>query len=300
MTWGLLVAVLAAACYEGAYVVQALETRRAGGSPRIEAGLLLRLVRRPLWVAATLLSGLGAAAQVAALANAPVAVVQPTLALGLILLLVFAHRVLGERVGRREVAGVAAIVVGVAVLGLSAPATTHAITSDVGLAAVLALLAAVLLAPLLLRGRIDDPRLRVAAAAAGDVLAALGMKLVADAISHGAWGAALAWAVPSALAGLLALTAEMSALQRIPATRVAPPILAAQVVVPVVVAALLLGESWAGTPLGGAAVGLGVALVGMGALTLGASAPVADAIAAGEGLDAVAVGGLEHEVGGRR
>jgi drug/metabolite transporter (DMT)-like permease len=286
MIGGLLVAVAAAACYEGAYVVQALEARRAGGEAHMEAGLLLRLVRRPLWVAATALSVLGAIGQVAALTLAPVTVVQPTLALGLILLLVFAHRVLGEPVGARELSGVGAVLAGVIVIGVAAPQTSHEVTSDLGLGVVLAVLAAIAVAPLVLRGRVDDPRLRVLAAAAGDVWAALGMKLVGDAIAGGAWGAALAWAVPSAAAGLLALTAEMSALQQLKATRVAPVIVAAQVLAPVIVAVALLGESWAGTPLGGALLGAGVLLVTAGAFVLGASAPVADA--------------LEHDVGGER
>jgi drug/metabolite transporter (DMT)-like permease len=283
MIGGLFVAVAAAACYEGAYVVQALEARRAGGEARLEAGLLLRLVRRPLWVAATALSVLGAVGQVAALTLAPVTVVQPTLALGLILLLVFAHRVLGEPIGPRELIGVGAVLGGVVVIGATAPEASHDVSSDAALAVVLGVLAIVALSPLVLRGRVDDPRLRVVAAAAGDVWAALGMKLVGDAIAGGAWLAALAWAVPSALAGLLALTAEMSALQQLKATRVAPVIVAAQVLFPVIVAVALLGESWAGTPLGGALLAVGVLLVTAGAVVLGASAPVADA--------------LEHDVG---
>jgi drug/metabolite transporter (DMT)-like permease len=285
MIGGLLIAILAAACYEGAYVVQALETRRAGGEAQLEAGLLLRLVRRPLWVAATLLSLLGALAQVAALALAPVTVVQPTLALGLILLLVFAHRVLGEPVGPRELAGVGGVLAGVIVIGFAAPKTSHDVESPVALAVLLGVLGLITVAPLVLRGRVDDPRLRVIAAASGDVWAALGMALIGGAIVDGDWLVAAAWAVPSAAAGAAALTAEMSALQRIPATRVAPVILAAQVLVPIVVAALLLGESWAGTPLGGVVLGFGVALVTAGAVVLSASAPVAE---------------LEHDVGRER
>ncbi len=56
----------------------------------------------------------------------------------------------------------------------------------------------------------------------------------------------------------------MSALQRRPATHVAPVMLAVQVLVPVVLAPLIFGESWADTPLGGVALVafMGVALAG--------------------------------------
>ena len=102
MIGGIAVALAAACCYELAYVVQALEAREAGGGERIEPTLLGRLLRRPRWVAGTALSGVGALLQIWALTLAPLTVVQPTLALGLVLLLVLSATVLHEPVGRRE------------------------------------------------------------------------------------------------------------------------------------------------------------------------------------------------------
>ena len=46
----------------------------------------------------------------------------------------------------------------------------------------------------------------------------------------------------------------MSALQRRPATHVAPVMFAVQVLVPVILAPLIFGEKWSTTPLGGAAL----------------------------------------------
>ena len=46
----------------------------------------------------------------------------------------------------------------------------------------------------------------------------------------------------------------MSALQRRPATHVAPVMFAVQVLVPVLLAPLIFGESWGSTPLGGVAL----------------------------------------------
>ena len=96
----------AAACFDGAVAWQAMEARRVVSGDR---RLLARLVRRPRWLAATGLSALGWPLQLAALSLAPLTVVQPTLAAGLLVLLALGVIVLGEHVGVTEIAGAAAI-----------------------------------------------------------------------------------------------------------------------------------------------------------------------------------------------
>ena len=76
-------------------------------------------------------------------------------------------------------------------------------------------------------------------------------KLVTDEVAAGAIAVALAWLATLAASEFVALLSEMSALQRRPATHVAPPMFAVQVLIPVLVAPFLFGESWADTPLGG-------------------------------------------------
>jgi drug/metabolite transporter (DMT)-like permease len=274
---GVVLAVLAALCFEGGYVVQALEVRAEGERP---GWLLGRLVRRSGWVAGFVLSVVGAGLQVLALTMAPLTVVQPVLALGLVLLLVLAHVVLHEPVGRSEIGGVAAIVAGVAVIVLVAPDAQLGTVDVQGMAVLLSLLAAGALGGRLLGAR--DPRPLVVCAALGDAFAAIALKLVADAAGHGSWLPALAWAAAAGLAGIVALGAEMRALQGLPATRVAPVVLAAQVLVPAVAGALLFGERWGDTPLGGAVIGAAVLLVAGGAAVLGGSRPVALAVGRGE------------------
>jgi drug/metabolite transporter (DMT)-like permease len=270
---GIALAILAACCFEGGYVVQVLEVRAEGER---RGWLLGRLVRRSGWVAGLALSVVGAGLQVLALTMAPLTVVQPVLALGLVGLLVLAHVVLREPVGRLEVGGVAAIVAGVSVVVVVAPDADLGAVDVTGMAVLLSLLAAGAAIGRLLGAR--DPRPLVLCAALGDAFAAIGLKLVADAAGHGSWLAALAWAAAAGLAGLLALDAEMRALQGLPATRVAPVILAAQVLVPTVAAALLLGEHWGDTPVGGAMLGAAVVVVAGGAAVLGASRPVATVV----------------------
>jgi hypothetical protein len=72
----------------------------------------------------------------------------------------------------------------------------------------------------------------------------------------------------------------MSALQRLPATRVAPIVLAFQIAVPVIVVAAVGGEDWGSTPLGGAVLAVGLVAVIAGAVVLAASPPVSTLIAA--------------------
>ena len=298
MIGGIAVALAAAACFECAYVVQALEARHAGGGTVLQPTLLGRLLRRPRWVAGTALALGGAGLQVLALTLAPLTVVQPTLALGLVLLLALSATVLREPVGRRELVGVGAVVCGVAVVALVAPPDVGTADDAAATAVLLVLLAVPALLPFLLRERLRDARLRVLAAAAGDALAAVALKLVADALDRGAWGVGIAWAALAGVAGLLALTAEMSALQRIAATRVAPVVLAAQVLVPVLAAPLVFGESWGDTALGGIVLGLAVLTVAGGAALLGASRAVADVIAGEHGPGGLPAEHPEHDVGG--
>jgi drug/metabolite transporter (DMT)-like permease len=124
-------------------------------------------------------------------------------------------------------------------------------------------------APFALRGGRTRLRLASFGAAAGDAVAAVALKLTADAAALDRWGLAVV-AVAGALAtGSLALTAEMSALRKIPATQVAPVVLAAQVIVPAIAAIAAFGE-----PLT-APVVLGVVAAGAGAALLGASGGIA-------------------------
>ena len=194
MVGGVLAAVAAACCYESGYALQALEAR-AGVVSTPHPSLLVRLARRRRWVAGTALSAAGAGLQLLALSLAPLTVVQPTLALGLLALLAIARLALDERPGMREATGVLAIVAGVTVVGLVAPPHVGRSPAGPALAAELALLAAVALTPYALR---SASRVAVAGAAAGDALAALGLKLAADELHRGRVIAAIAWGVLAA------------------------------------------------------------------------------------------------------
>ena len=262
---GIAAAVGASCLYNTSIALQALEARQVPGEHSLRVSLIGRLLRNRRWLGATALGLLGWPLEIVALLLAPLTVVQPCLASGLILLLWLGVTRLGERPGRREYAAVAAIVAGVAGVAWAAPerTTDHADTAAIALA--LVLVAIPIAAPYLLRGRAAAAgTLAVVSAGFGYAWTAIASKLLTDELAAGTLLVAVAWLATAAASEGLALLSEMSALQRRPGTHVAPIMFAVQVLVPVLLAPLIFGESWAETPLGGAAlVGfMAVALAG--------------------------------------
>jgi drug/metabolite transporter (DMT)-like permease len=277
--------------YNTSIALQALEAREVPGEHSLRLSLIGRLVRNRRWLGATGLGLLGWPLEILALLLAPLTVVQPCIASGLILLLWLGATRLGEKPGRREALAVAAIVAGVVGIGLTAPerSTDHAGSAAIALA--LGLVAIPIVLPYAFRARIrHSPHqggvkvgradwigtLMVIGAGCGYAWTAVASKLLTDELAAAAILAALAWLATAAASEGLALLNEMSALQRRAATHVAPVMFAVQVIVPVLLAPLIFGESWGETPLGGAVLVacIGVTLAGTvllaGSRTVGA------------------------------
>src|SRR4029077_770739 len=284
---GFALALAAACCYETGYARQAIEARRAPADRALRPSLMSYLVRRPLWVGATALSLLGWPLQIVALAHAPLTLVQPVLALGLVLLLILGVKILGERVGPREMAAVALIIAAVGVFAWAAPREPGEVERSAGLVVALGILATVTLAPYaisLLRGGQFPMLLLVASAGAADGMAAFVAKIVAQDATEGALLAVAAWAALVAAVVIVGVISESTALQRFAATRVAPTVLVMQIVIPVVMAPLVGGEGWSNTPLGGAVLVMALVAVAVGAGLL-ASSPAVAQLAVPEATD---------------
>jgi len=108
---GAVIAVLTGVAYNAAAALQKHEALQV---PYAKAGILVSLVKRKVWVAATILSLLAWVGQVAALALAPIALVVPLLAIGSAVLVVLGVVYLRERFRLVELIGVAFIVIGAA------------------------------------------------------------------------------------------------------------------------------------------------------------------------------------------
>jgi drug/metabolite transporter (DMT)-like permease len=286
---GFALALAAAACYDTGYALQAVEARRAPARHAMRPSLIGHLLRRPLWLGATALSLVGWPLQILALTQAPLTLVQPVLALGLLLLLALGVRVLGEPVGAREVAAVLVIIAAVGVIAWAAPTEPGEVPRDAGLVVALGALAALALAPYALAlFRRHTVVLLILGAGAADAMAAFVAKLIAEDAGEGAWLAAAAWVALVATVVGLGVISESTALQRSAATRVAPVVLVMQIAIPVAMAPLFGGEGWGGTPLGGAVLAGALAAIVAGVALLGSSPAVADVIAE------------QHEGGGAR
>ena len=272
---GIVAAVGASLLYNTSIALQALEARRVPVEHALRPSLLGRLVRNRRWLGATGLGLLGWPLEIAALLLAPLTVVQPCLVSGLILLLWLGSTKLREAPGLREGVAVAAIVAGVAGVAWAAPerTTDHADSAAILLA--LGLVAIPIALPYLLRRKgAAIGFLAVLSAGCGYAWTAIASKLPTDELAAGALLAAAAWLATAIASEGLALLSEMSALQARPATHVAPVMFAVQVLVPVLLAPLIFGESWDTTPLGGAALVAFMALAVSGTVLLAGSRAV--------------------------
>jgi drug/metabolite transporter (DMT)-like permease len=272
-TLAVLAAVATATLYALSTSLQALEARRAPADEALRASLIARLLRRPLWLAGTACGILAWPLQAVALALGSVALVQPALGFGLVVLLVLGVVVLHERVGWQEAVGVVAIAAAVALLAWAAPAETGAFSAAATWGVGLALLV-VAPSPYLLRalGRVGGLPTSIAAGL-GWAWVALGTTLLDEALSDRRYVAIVGWAAAVGVASWGALLDEMTALQTWAATRAIPVAFCLEMLVPAALGPVLAHDAPRNTPL----FVVALVLAGAGAVAVGSSRAVARA-----------------------
>jgi hypothetical protein len=282
---GIFAAIAASALYNGGIILQALEARDQPREHALRASLLLRLARRRRWLAGTAMTLLGWPLQTLALLAAPLTVVQPALSIGLLLLLVVGARMPGERVGRAEVAGVAAIIGGVVVMGIVAPMDPPVTKPlDESATVLLSVLGVITVAPYLLRPfRPLGPAAIAATAGLAYGWGAIANKLVANGLSTGHWLAVLGWASATGVASLVAVSSEMTALQTRSATQVGPILFVMETLVPVLAAPVVANERFGHSTAESIVFGVGLVVVIVGAVLISRSPVVGHLIGLGKG-----------------
>jgi drug/metabolite transporter (DMT)-like permease len=262
---GLGAALLASVLFNVGIALQGLEARKAPRRLELRPQLLVRLLRSRVWLLGWFLGLVGIGPQILALDDAPFVVVQPALAVGLLLLLVLGVRAFGERVGPAEIAGVLAIVGGVALVAYGAPTRAEAQRGLVVVVLVCAALGVPSLAPFAVRGtRLDTGMLAIVASGCGFGLTNIATKLMSDAFSAGHLAATAAWAVVGLAFGVAATLTGMTAFQRRQATTVVPVTTAVQTFLPILLEPLFLNERWANAALDGIPIAIGLALAFVG------------------------------------
>jgi len=188
-------------------------------------------VRRPLWTARQLFScklfaigfliATGAwVFHVAAMAVAPLSVVQAVLAGGIVMLAVIAERSFGMRISRRQWGGIALTAVGLLLLGLSLPAV-HGAHSRFSVPAMVAFEGVLLVAGAVL---VMGPRIGVATRHHGFMLGAasgilfgvsdVAIKAISGEVgAHGPLGLATPWLLMAVIASVAAFYASAKGLQ---------------------------------------------------------------------------------------
>jgi drug/metabolite transporter (DMT)-like permease len=242
---GVALAALASVLFNVAIVIQATEARAVSDEHGLRLSLIGRLLRRPRWLLGSALGLCAFPLQTVALLWAPLTAVQPADATGLLVLLFLGARLLHERVGRREILAVASIVVGIVILTIAAPEreVTHVESATVLIP--MAAIALVSLIPLVFRRRIGPDSIAVVLAAGfAFALGAFCAKILADAIDSEAWVVGAGMIALAACAALVGTLTEQTALQRRQATQVAPIIFSVELLVPVALAVLVVGEDW--------------------------------------------------------
>jgi drug/metabolite transporter (DMT)-like permease len=275
---GVLLAAAASTLYSLGIAVQALDARDTAARHSLRISLLAHLLTRVRWVLGTGMTALGWPLQILALSYVPLVVVQPTLACGLLVLLLAGERLLGEPPGRRELLAVGAIIAGVAGIAALAPRQDTHHVHGIAIVLVLTLLGLAASTPFILQ-LLGRPLATATMVGAGLAFAWSGLvnQFVADAGKNGHWGTAVAWAAGAAAAAVVGLTCEMSALQRRPAILVAPVVFVVQTVVPIGLAPLVLHSSFLHSPAYGIPL-LGCLLVVLAGATTIARSPALLAI----------------------
>lgn len=267
---GIGAAVGASVFYSLGIALQAMDAKEAPHGDHLRLALVWGLVKRGRWMLGTGLSILGWPLQVIALLLAPLVVVQPALAAGLLVLVFVGQRMLGEHAGTHEYIAMAAIVIGVIGAGLCAPPRSTGHTSErLTILLVLLVLAAASLLPYVLRAMRRSPAsVTIVCAGLAFGWSGIATKLASDDLSHGYFAVAIAWGLATAAASAVGVLSESSSLQARPAIQVAPVVFVTQTIVPVALAPVLFGERFYDTPLGGVPLALSLVLLIVGAAVL--------------------------------
>jgi hypothetical protein len=250
-----------------------MDAREAPHEEHLRFALVWGLIRRARWLLGTGLSILGWPLQVVALMLAPLVVVQPALAIGLLALMFMAERMLGEHAGRYEYMAMGAILLGV--LGAALCAPPHSVThtsQQLTILIVLLVLGLAALTPYLLRlFGTTRPELTMICAGLAFGWSGVATKLASDDLSGGHLMAAAGWTLATAAASGVGVLSEMSSLQARPAIQVAPVVFVTQTVIPIVLAPTLLEEHFTDSPLSGLPLGGSLLLLLVGAALLARS-----------------------------
>jgi drug/metabolite transporter (DMT)-like permease len=232
-----------AVCYGVASVLEQVGARRTDTVTSIDPRFILRLGRELPYVTGLVLDGVGWVLSLVALQTLPLFLVQSAVASSIAVTALVAWVVLGTRLTRRELAAVAAIIVGLVLLSVAAaPDSARPVGAAFGWALVAGVFVLVAVGTVLARADAARGALELAAVAglAFSGTAICGRVLQVPAHPLDLVRDPVAWALVGY--GLLGLLLFAIALQRGPVTTTNAVLFAVETVVPAVVGVALLGD----------------------------------------------------------
>src|SRR5579872_2670032 len=256
---GLAAALFASALFNVGVALQGLEARREPRRLGLRLSLLSRLLRRPLWLLGFALGVIGVGPQVLALSDAPFVVVQPALVVGLLILLAIGTTYFHEPVGRLEVAGVLAIIGGVALDAWGAAPHVEAHRSWLPVLATVAALTIPSLLPFVFRA---GNWLILLGAGCAWAVTNISTKLGSDDLGANHWWNAFTWGIVALVFGVVATLTTMTAFQRSRATVVVPVTTMVQTYLPLLLEPAFLRERYDAADIAPLSGGILLAAVG--------------------------------------
>jgi drug/metabolite transporter (DMT)-like permease len=272
MESGLICAFATAGCYGVGSVLQAVAARRTDATVGLDPRLMLRLARSWPYLAGLALDAAGFVLMLVAVRSLPLFVVQAVVASFLAITAVLGAVFLDMPLSRRDRVGLAAVTLGLVLVGLSASTEHHAPAGrwlPWGVLVAAVLLAA--LAPVF--GRLTGE------SSAAGLGAVAGLAFGATSVAARLLPGSLSWHEPGpslrrlaaspatyalVVAGAVALLAYSTALQRGSVTVATAPLVVGETIAPALVGVLLLGDharpGWAWAAVLGFALAVGGAL----------------------------------------
>lgn len=262
---GVCVALMSAAFYAFGVTLQSMEARETPSDESLKLSLLTDLVKRRRWLTGTACVIGGWVSQATALLLAPLTIVQPALAMSIVVLLAIGLRMHDESIGKADILGGLAIVIGVIGLAAVSPQHSDSHAAPVTLAIGMGVLGLVALLPYAIcQGGLRFGALVAMGAGIAYAWTGFSTKFLADGFSSGKPVVGVIWLAATAGAALVGLLSEMTALQTRSAIRVFPVVLVVQIVVAVLLAPLLAGERWHPSPINVGLLLASLLAIGMG------------------------------------
>jgi len=260
---------LATLCYNISIILLAVAAR-AESKIQDRASLTVHVVERASGAWSIGLGFIGWIFELAALTRISVTLARVIYTAGFGLMLMLARWRLGERIQRREAAGILAIALGIVGVGVTSPSISKTTPGVFGWIVLTIIIVPTIFLPAVLQRLLNSPAAYLNAIAAGLGFAAstLYTKGVSDLLSVRSLIPLGLLAIAAGMTSLIAFSDQIRALQDGRATTIVPLVAGLEAVVPIIIASLIFGEKWPAAMAERVLLGGGIMLTTAGMIIL--------------------------------